>query len=267
MSKDHPLHSTNNQPDIELRQLTNKQLRELCRERNLKEKGNKNQLISYLMNPELHQKKLGTMTLDQVHTLLKDCGIDEPEDVNLCLKAGIARRYVRISDSASLDAVFYRGPCWRCRAEVTVSVREILYQKDYPGITILEDAVVSCARCFGIIYVTRICEGKPQLDSGEHHNHCTECDGFGVCIGDWKTRHCWGCGEHYFYNFGENECECEKDDAFYQRQCDVMLAGFKEMGILEGKIDDDTFREIFMKAMKDDDAAGGEYSSSSDDYY
>ena len=38
----------------------------------------------------------------------------------------------------------------------------------------------------GGVYVTRICQGDPTFDSGKFHNHCTECPGFGTCIGKEK---------------------------------------------------------------------------------
>ena len=38
----------------------------------------------------------------------------------------------------------------------------------------------------GRTYVTRICEGKPSFDDGKYHNHCHQCPGFGMCIGDYR---------------------------------------------------------------------------------
>ena len=38
----------------------------------------------------------------------------------------------------------------------------------------------------GRTYVTGICEGKPSFDDGKYHNHCHQCPGFGMCIGDYR---------------------------------------------------------------------------------
>ena len=46
--------------------------------------------------------------------------------------------------------------------------------------------------------MTRMCSGKPSFDSGKFHNHCTECKGFGQCIGDYREAHCNKCNKHWF---------------------------------------------------------------------
>ena len=61
----------------------------------------------------------------------------------------------------------------------------------------------------GRTYVTRVCEGRPHFDSGKFHNHCTECPGFGICIGDYREAHCDECGKHYFAGLQGFPCPCQ----------------------------------------------------------
>lgn len=56
------------------------------------------------------------------------------------------------------------------------------------------------------MYLTGLCEGNPDLDSGKFHNHCIECDDFGVCIHDYRESHCTHCGEHYFEGLSGFSC-------------------------------------------------------------
>jgi hypothetical protein len=32
----------------------------------------------------------------------------------------------------------------------------------------------------------------------QFHNHCTECEKLGMCIGDYRENHCRRCKDHYF---------------------------------------------------------------------
>jgi len=57
------------------------------------------------------------------------------------------------------------------------------------------------------VYVTRICEGYPKFDSGKFHNHCTECEGFGQCIGDYREAHCPKCDDHWFRGMSGFPCD------------------------------------------------------------
>ena len=98
-----------------------------------------------------------------------------------------------------------------CGTEIVCRIRDILYQPDYGGcdyesvskrwvcnvtvraghLSIIqgEQASVQCPEedCVGI-YVTNICHGDPNFDTGKFHNHCKACPGFGVCIGEPNTR-------------------------------------------------------------------------------
>ena len=50
------------------------------------------------------------------------------------------------------------------------------------------EGAVQCEDCCGM-YVTGLCEGRAQFDSGKFHNHCTRCPDFGTCIGDYREVH------------------------------------------------------------------------------
>lgn len=83
-----------------------------------------------------------------------------------------------------------------------MSVRQLMVQPDCgddyeDGDT---NGAAKCAAegCFGSWYVTHMCYGNPELDSGKFHNHCTQCRGNGRCIGDIRESHCPDCGKHYF---------------------------------------------------------------------
>lgn len=62
----------------------------------------------------------------------------------------------------------------------------------------------------GYRYVTRLCseERDWELVIGKFHNHCEQCPGFGVCIGDYRNAHCGHCGDHYFSGLSGFRCDC-----------------------------------------------------------
>ena len=62
------------------------------------------------------------------------------------------------------------------------------------------------------MYVTGICGGRPNFDSGKFHNHCTRCPDFGQCIGDYREAHCGRCGGHYFAGLSGFKCPCRGGD-------------------------------------------------------
>jgi hypothetical protein len=64
--------------------------------------------------------------------------------------------------------------------------------------------------CCGM-YLTGICEGRFELDSGKLHDHCTQCPGFGKCIGDYREAHCNSCGsKHYIQGLSGFACDCHR---------------------------------------------------------
>lgn len=60
--------------------------------------------------------------------------------------------------------------------------------------------MVNCPKKCGYrVYLSELCRGAPcsENEGGKHYNHCTECPGFGRCIGELRDVHCPACGEHY----------------------------------------------------------------------
>ncbi len=79
-----------------------------------------------------------------------------------------------------------------CPTVHKVTVRDLLYQPDYAGLD-YEDggqsAEVQCGDECGGLYVTRLCEGNPEFDSGN----------------------CPDCNKHYFQWLTGFDCDnCER---------------------------------------------------------
>jgi hypothetical protein len=97
-------------------------------------------------------------------------------------------------------------------AEVTITIRDILQQTDYPGTDYEDGAESACVRCPDEscdtgIYVTDMCTGTPQFDTGKFHNHCKDCPDGGVCMSDYRIAHCVRCGHHTYMGQGGIPCE------------------------------------------------------------
>eukprot|EP01084_Bolivina_argentea_P181024 312694_1 len=200
---------------------TVKQLKELCRKNNLKVGGNKTKLIERLSNPtNITSKAKGgkRLSVQKVHKMLSEQGIKNPESVSKCLKRGIQKGYVIIDSSEGLNKILLESECICCSKTHIVLIKDILYQSDYAGLDYEdggEGAEIQCEDCCGL-YVTNICEGKPNFDSGKFHNHCKQCPDMGKCIYDYRNTHCYGCGDHYFCGssgrFGCHNCDKNSND-------------------------------------------------------
>ena len=92
----------------------------------------------------------------------------------------------------------------------------MLHQADYGytdfALQNLKDAKIVCGEdkendCgeAGRMYLTNLCQGNPVLDCGRSHNHCKDCPGFGRCVFDPRSAHCFECGEHYV----GTKCQCK----------------------------------------------------------
>ena len=117
------------------------------------------------------------------------------------------------------STVVGRVSCENCSAKISVTVGDVADQ-DHVG-NDYEDGSqgggVQCPdeSCGWRAYLTSLCAGKPDVDCGKFHNHCTECKGYGVCVGDYRTAHCEGCGKHYFCGlsgFGCPKCDDADDN-------------------------------------------------------
>ena len=218
---------------------TAKELKELCRTKGLKVGGNKSDLIGRLLNPTSTVNRKGSKrtTAKQVHTMLRDAGIEDPEKVNKCLKKGIQKGYFVIDGPDSLDEVILEGKCWNCKRDLEVTIRDALYQPtqniDYSDRD--NEGAVHCGGDDEMCYrmcITQLCEGTPRMDSGKFHNHCEECPGFGKCIGDYREAHCGSCGKHWFAGSGMqfpcHHCGKYGPDEFGMRE---MMMGDMDMGM------------------------------------
>lgn len=182
----------------------------------------------------------GKKALERVHELLKSLGVEKPEEVGSCLKAGIINGHVRLLPSSEdpqgilgLDQILATGRCLICSKELSCSVRDVLWQPDYGGNDFEDGGKNATFRCDGEeccgIYVSRICLGFPRFGSGKFHNHCTQCPKFGKCIGDYREEHCGECGRHYFAgSMGQFPCprcsgEEEEEEEAYNGNCSSIM--------------------------------------------
>jgi hypothetical protein len=149
---------------------------------------------------------------------------------NKCAALAIARGHLRWNGTAAeLDqpAVRADGSLLECRAydpgmqcehKWNTTLRSLLQQTDYPGLDYedgQESATIHCPQpdCETTIYLSFMCEGRFEPDSGKFHNHCTKCKGLGKCIGDYRESHCSTCNKHFFEGLSGFGCpRCNPDD-------------------------------------------------------
>jgi len=175
--------------------------------------------------------------VEKVHKLLRDAGVEgDLEDVSNCLKRAILEGHIKIDGPDSLDQIVIEDKCFCCSDNgdkspiIKVTVRDLLHQEDYAG-TDYEDggleAEVFCPKCEVGIYVTHLCEGEPEFDSGKFHNHCDSCPDFGICIGDYREAHCDTCGQHYFSGLSGFPCYyCHPDAEIHE--CGSSLGDYSD---------------------------------------
>ena len=151
--------------------------------------------------------------------MLKAAGIEEPESVNACLKSGIQRGFYKVEGAESLDKVIATGRCHMdyCKKSHKVTIKMVLYQSECGGD--YEDgndgAAIQCTdECMGT-YVSELCQGKPEFVWSQSHNHCTDCSGFGECIGDHRNEHCYLCNQHYFPSYYSRSGVCDDCEEMY----------------------------------------------------
>jgi len=157
----------------------------------------------------------------KLNKTLADLGYEESERSGNCCRAAILKGFYKVEKEEDLDQVILecKMPDYICNHRVTVRLRDVLNQIDYAGLDYEDgrsNASVFCDKyqsededsktngevCTeGRVYVSNICCGKPVLDNGKSHNHCTECTNFGRCIFDYRNTHCYQCGHHYFGGF------------------------------------------------------------------
>lgn len=156
---------------------------------------------------------------DKVHAFLKRCGVKRPESANPCLKAGLLRGKLTVPPQFLLDGadadpylqyVLLTGECEDCGKALQCSVKQAVkqdtcggdYEEGNPG------GAVQCKKCEQGLYITGLCEGRPELTTGKFHNHCDQCPDFGTCIGDYRNDHCSRCGDHFYAGLMGYACPC-----------------------------------------------------------
>ena len=187
----------------------------------------------------------------EVHRALQEkCGVQEEmlSSVSNCLKRAMLLKHIDFTaEDFGKNTVVLEDGCCSCGKTLKATVGKLLFQDDYAGMDYEdggEDAPIKCRGggdddkdedddddddddedndnddnvCCGN-YVTNMCYGSPQFDSGKFHNHCVRCEKFGTCIGDYREQHCDVCGTHYFAGsaggFPCNGCGSRADDAFF----------------------------------------------------
>jgi len=175
----------------------------------------------------------GQFQCTEVYEELERLGVTDFEGLSKCLLAGMLAGYVKVPAGGDLDTVLYelQGKEWECKHKYKITLRMLLYQDDHPdscdgGSVSCQEFVDGETGCpsFGV-FLTQICSGKPRLESwGKFHNHCTECPGFGRCLGDYRTqcRQDKKTGEHYenLYYSDEDEDNSDPDTDYDQEESD-----------------------------------------------
>ena len=126
-------------------------------------------------------------TLNQVHTFLKNMGVENPEEASCCIKEGIRKEFIKLllpkedsQGSFGLDQVLCTGLCKLCSHHVTAKLRDALFQgnrfKDGAP-----NSKVRCSNCNTRYYVKDVCRGDPKLHNDEYYHHCLQYPAFGQC--------------------------------------------------------------------------------------
>jgi hypothetical protein len=221
------------------------ELKEECRKRGLKVSGNKSELIERLttgVNTSSTRKSTSNKAINMsgrtnpkgVDSRLEALHVEKINSVSKCLRKGIQLGHIDLSGDDPLSNVVLDGKCCCCDAPLRATVKELLYQPDYAGLD-YEDggdsAPVQCTKCQNGNYVTHLCHGKPEFDSGKFHNHCTRCPGFGQCIGDYRESHCENCGKHFFQGLSGFSCpNCSRRRGFFGGDADESDDSDREEG-------------------------------------
>ncbi|XP_055351283.1 uncharacterized protein LOC129597665 isoform X2 [Paramacrobiotus metropolitanus] len=159
------------------------------------------------------------MTGDQVLEKLRRLGVENLDKVSGCVKAGIARGFIKLETASDLDKVIVAKTGNKilptdCTHKVEATVKMVLHQKDWGGDEyncIKNEHPVYCGKCGEGYFVSWICGGEPTLCYSKHMNHCKKCPDLGVCLGCCREDHCDRCGKHYFAgSMRDMPCDCDE---------------------------------------------------------
>eukprot|EP00088_Acartia_fossae_P015339 TRINITY_DN18394_c0_g2_i1.p1 TRINITY_DN18394_c0_g2~~TRINITY_DN18394_c0_g2_i1.p1 ORF type:complete len:307 (-),score=89.58 TRINITY_DN18394_c0_g2_i1:134-1027(-) len=157
-------------------------------------------------NPCWQQRKgrrgKGKLSCTEVYDKLQELGmsLEDIQRSSKCALSAIMKGYIDLNkDGASLDMQVYELNGY-CEHRFTATLRQVLEQTDHPGPDYGEPTLYckefnenECIE--GHNFASRMCSGKPVIESGKFHNHCDECPGFGRCIGDYRNS-CYKRGVH-----------------------------------------------------------------------
>lgn len=136
----------------------------------------------------------------QVRDLFRRCGVRMSDEdageldfygICSCLQRAILAGHVKIpsdvvnmSDPSDfLQQKVFQGPCPECKAQVVVTVEDMIDQNDDPSYC--ENGPIECNSCGCSWFLTKLCEGSPRLVDFREHKHSV--DGgpeLGECLGN-----------------------------------------------------------------------------------
>lgn len=189
-----------------------------------------------------------------VVAMLQSWGYESPEEASKCAIAGIARGTLKVKTfdmmarplnprllssqvdfDAKLDSVAWQGKCYYCKYEVETTLRAVLDQpdsgNDYEDGSLGGGVVCTNDTCGARSYLSCMCRKEPKATCGKHHNHCSECRGFGMCLMDVREAHCNVCGKHYYQSLGCHTCQDREEEYHFlqrggaedeEQQCSIM---------------------------------------------
>lgn len=185
-------------------ELTNKtyaELKGICTDLGLPRGGYKVEIVRRLKNDHLIDTIL-TTGLGKKHTkegtkkLVKERLGVSPSKCSKCFLQAVSKGFINLEVESPLDAVVAKTISLCCSKDITVRVRDIMYQKDSPGMDYADggqNASVFCPECEAGVYITGMCEGQFSPDCGRFHRHKQNGKGFGTCSGGSDNRRGKGC--------------------------------------------------------------------------
>eukprot|EP01138_Halocafeteria_seosinensis_P011736 gb/GECG01011994.1/.p1 GENE.gb/GECG01011994.1/~~gb/GECG01011994.1/.p1 ORF type:complete len:394 (+),score=53.23 gb/GECG01011994.1/:1-1182(+) len=185
-----------------LSNMTYDQLKGYCSDLGIPRGGYKPQLTGRLKNEVLIETMLATgggkkRTTEGTKKFIKETFGANPNKCSQCFLAAVCKGFVDLDVESPSEVVVARTISLCCSKEITVRVKDILYQIDKPG-SDYEDggrsASVFCPECKAGVYITHMCDGQFEPDCGKFHNHCKKCkgqtNGFGECRAPRGRRGC-----------------------------------------------------------------------------
>lgn len=116
------------------------------------------------------------MTTKQVHAALQHIGYSHPGSASSCVKHDIQQEFVSLEGGINKQ-VIYKGKCESCSDAISCTLEDCLGQQDNAGLDYKDggfNGVVQCENKYcGGMYLTEVCKGDFNSDSGKFHNQYT----------------------------------------------------------------------------------------------